>query len=176
MNPVNEDHFFDLAMKSIAGQATDSEIKELESLISANQNLKAELDRLRGDVKLAKEAMPLVDAMQAKGAQLPGYARQRLQSKVKRTLAARNEDKSADCRRRGRADNRPLTFNTSYPNSGRFFGSRRPYPWCGYQQFGTLGREMERSHCDQHIEPQRPQVLGVGLASKCTGIRGKGRL
>jgi hypothetical protein len=101
MNSMNEDHFFDLAMKSIAGQATDLEIKELESLISANPSLKAELDRLRADVQLAKEAMPLVDAMQAKGAQLPGYARQRLQSKVKRTLAGRDEQKSIDDEAKG---------------------------------------------------------------------------
>jgi hypothetical protein len=96
MNSMNKDHFFDLAMKSIARQATDSETKELEGLIGANPNLKAELDRLRADVQLAKQAMPLLDAMQAKGAELPGYARQRLQAKVKQTLRQQKEDTPAD--------------------------------------------------------------------------------
>ena len=95
MNSMNEDHFFDLAMKSIARRATDSETSELESLISANPSLKAELNRLRADVRLAKEAVPLVDAMQAKGAELPGYARQRLQAKVKQTLGQQKEGTSS---------------------------------------------------------------------------------
>jgi len=30
---------------------------------------------------------------------------------------------------------------------------------------------MERVHCDQHIKLERPQVLGAGLASKCTGYQ-----
>jgi hypothetical protein len=92
MNPMNEDHFFDLVMKSIAGQATDSETRELEALISANPDLQAELDRLRADVRLAKEAVLLVDAVQAKGAELPGYARERLQARVKETFGQQKKE------------------------------------------------------------------------------------
>jgi hypothetical protein len=94
-----EDRFFDLAMKSIARQATTSETMELESLMGANPKLKAEFDRLRADAQLAKEATPLVDAMQAKGAELPGYARQRLQAKVRQTLGQQNAHLSAEERR-----------------------------------------------------------------------------
>jgi anti-sigma factor RsiW len=83
---MNDDRFFDLAMKSIAGKATDSEQKELEAWFLTNPAAKAEFQRLRLDAKLATEALPLVNAMEAKGAELPGYARRRLQSKVKQTL------------------------------------------------------------------------------------------
>jgi hypothetical protein len=91
---MNEDHFFDLAMKSIARQATDSETRELEDLIRANPNLKAELDRLRAEVRFAKEAVPLMVAVQAKGGELPGYARQRLQAKVKQTFRQQKKEKA----------------------------------------------------------------------------------
>lgn len=86
MNSMNDDRFFDLAMKSIAGKATDSERQELEGWLKANPSSRDEFDRLRADARLARETLPLIDAMQTKGAELPGYARRRLQSKVKQTL------------------------------------------------------------------------------------------
>ena len=51
---MNDDHFFDLAMKIIAGQATEAERAELDALVARQPELKAELERLRADVRLAR--------------------------------------------------------------------------------------------------------------------------
>ena len=83
---MNDERFFDLAMKIIARQATDAERTELEALLARHPDLRAEFERLQADVRVAKEALPLVDATQATAGELPAYARGRLQTKVRQTL------------------------------------------------------------------------------------------
>jgi hypothetical protein len=94
---MNDDRFLDLAMKSIAGKTTDSESQELESWLNTNPSARQEFARLIVEAKLAKQLLPLVDALEAEGAELPGYARNRLQSKVKQTLRQKQpqSDKNA---------------------------------------------------------------------------------
>ena len=91
---MNDEHFSELAMKVIARQANPAERAELDAAVAAQQERKAEFARLEADARLAQEVLPLVDAVAATNPELPAYARQRLQSKVKRTLrpAAANED------------------------------------------------------------------------------------
>jgi len=86
MNPMNDDRMFDLALKVIARQCSDAERGEFEARLSRQPELQAEFERLQADVRLAKDALPLVDAAQASGGELPGYARARLQTKVRQTL------------------------------------------------------------------------------------------
>jgi hypothetical protein len=86
MSGMNDQHFFDLAMKVIARQATDVERAELDSAVAGDSNLKAELERLRAESRVFKEVLPLVEATGAKGAELPDYARARLQAKVSQTF------------------------------------------------------------------------------------------
>jgi len=99
MNSMNDQRFFDLAMKAIANHATDNERAELESVVASNPELKAELERLRAESRVVKEVLPLVEAAEAKEKELPGYARVRLQSKVRETFggtsAARSEAETA---------------------------------------------------------------------------------
>ena len=83
---MNDDHFFDLAMKVIARQATEAERAELDDLVVRQPELKAELERLRADVRLAREVLPLANATEATAPELPAYARGRLQTKVRETL------------------------------------------------------------------------------------------
>jgi hypothetical protein len=83
---MNDDHFFDLAMKVIARQATEAERAELDALVARQPELKAELERLQADVRLAREVVPLVNATEATAPELPAYARGRLQTKVRETL------------------------------------------------------------------------------------------
>src|ERR1035437_2107759 len=83
---MNDDHFFDLAMKVIARQATEAERAELDALIARQPELKAEYERLQADVRLAREVLPLVSATEATAPELPAYARGRLQTKVRETL------------------------------------------------------------------------------------------
>lgn len=83
---MNDERFFDLAMKIIARQATDAERAELEALLARDPDLHAEFARLETDARVAKDTLPLVDAMQAATGELPAYARGRLQTKVRQTL------------------------------------------------------------------------------------------
>ena len=86
MNTMNDDRFFDLAMKVIANQAADAERAELEALVAARPELEAELARLRSEAAVVKEALPLVEATEATAGKVPAYARGRLQTKVRQTL------------------------------------------------------------------------------------------
>ena len=83
---MNDDHFFDLAMKVIARQATEAERAELDALVARQPDLKSEFERLQADVRLAREVLPLVSATEATAPELPAYARGRLQTKVRETL------------------------------------------------------------------------------------------
>src|ERR1039458_2089656 len=83
---MNDDHFFDLAMKVIARQATEVERAELDALVARQPELRAEFERLQADAHLAHEVLPLVSATEATAPELPAYARGRLQTKVRETL------------------------------------------------------------------------------------------
>jgi hypothetical protein len=92
MNPMmNDERFFDLAMKAIGQQATDAEHAELDTLLTREPAMRAEFERLQADARLAKDAMPLVDATKATGGKFPAYARGRLQTKVRQTLGRPQE-------------------------------------------------------------------------------------
>ena len=82
----NELSFFDLAMKVIAGQASQAEQTELTALTSRDAALKAEFEQLRMDVALAREVVPLLAATEGSDLKMPGYGRERLQTKVRQTL------------------------------------------------------------------------------------------
>jgi len=83
---MNDESFFDLAMKVIARQATETERAELDALLAREPELKTEFERLQTDVRTAKDALPLVSAAQVAAGELPAYARERLQTKVRQTL------------------------------------------------------------------------------------------
>lgn len=83
---MNDERFFDLAMKVIARQATEAERAELDAALAREPELKAKFERLQADVRTANGALPLVDATQATEGELPAYARGRLQTKVRQTL------------------------------------------------------------------------------------------
>src|SRR5258708_4883293 len=84
-NMMNE-RIFDLAVKTMSGQATAEERAELDSALGENPNLKDELDRLRANADVAKELLPVVAAMESTAGEFPSYARERLQTKVRETL------------------------------------------------------------------------------------------
>jgi hypothetical protein len=100
---MNDERFFDLAMKTIARQCTDAERVQLDALLACQPELKAEFERLQAEVRVTKEALPLVEATEAKAGEFPAYARGRLQTKVRQTLGRpeaaenvpRNRERSA---------------------------------------------------------------------------------
>ena len=59
MNSMNDQRFFDLAMKVIARQSTDAECAELDALLASQPELKREFERLQADARIAKEVLPL---------------------------------------------------------------------------------------------------------------------
>jgi hypothetical protein len=83
---MNDEHFFDLAMKVIARQATDAERAELDALLAREPGRKTEFEQLKAEVRVVREALPLVNATEATEGELPAYARGRLQTKVRQTL------------------------------------------------------------------------------------------
>jgi hypothetical protein len=84
---MNDDEFLDLAMKVIAGRATEAERAELDGLVARRPKLQAEFERVRADARLARGVLPLVSATEATVPEMPAYARGRLQTKVRQTLA-----------------------------------------------------------------------------------------
>jgi hypothetical protein len=93
---MNNERFFDLAMKVIVRQATDAERAELDALLASQPVLRAEFTRLETDVRVAKDALPLMGAMEATVGELPVYARGRLQTKVRQTLGRPAAKKEMD--------------------------------------------------------------------------------
>jgi hypothetical protein len=83
---MNDQHFFDLAMKVIARQANDAERADLDALLAREPELRAEFTRLEADARVAKDALPLVNAMRETKGELPVYARGRLRTMVRQTL------------------------------------------------------------------------------------------
>jgi hypothetical protein len=96
---MNDQRFFDLAMKVIARQANNAERADLDVLLAREPELRAEFTRLEADARVAKDALPLVNAMRETKGDLPVYARGRLQTTVRQTLgrpesAAEEPDRS----------------------------------------------------------------------------------
>lgn len=90
MNSMNDQRFFDLAMKVIAQQATGAERAELATALEADPNLRTEFERLQAQAGLVREVVPLVNTVEARAGQFPAYARERLQTKVRETLGRPN--------------------------------------------------------------------------------------
>ena len=93
---MNDERFFDLAMKVIARQSSDAERAELDALLAREPELRAEFARLQADARVAKDALPLMDATEATAGELPAYAHGRLQTKVRQTLGRPTAEKEPD--------------------------------------------------------------------------------
>ena len=84
---MSEQEFFDLGIQVIAGRATPEEKAALDAELARRPELKAELDRLRAVSAIAGEVVQLTQVMEeASPAELPGYARRRLQEGLKKTF------------------------------------------------------------------------------------------
>lgn len=83
---TNDQQFFDLAMKAIAGKANAGERTELDSLLGSHPELREEYVELQADARLAREVLPLLGRTEAQSGHLPGYARNRLLASVRRAF------------------------------------------------------------------------------------------
>lgn len=89
MNAEPDEHFIELALKAATARATAAERAELHSLVAARPELQAEFERVQADARLASELLPLLAAAEAKPGKLLGYARERLQTAVRKQLGTR---------------------------------------------------------------------------------------
>jgi len=89
---VNEEEFYTLALKEITGQATDDDREELEDLLEQKAELRAEYDQLRHGSVIARDALPLVNALDATEGTLSEAGIARLDSHVTKTFSVRRED------------------------------------------------------------------------------------
>lgn len=83
---MNDQHFFDLAMKVIARQADEEERADLDAMLAGKPELRAEFTRLEADARVAKDVLPLVAACTSSTSRFPAYARERLQTTVRQKL------------------------------------------------------------------------------------------
>ena len=67
---MNDQSFFDMAMKVIARQATDAERADFGALLAQEPELRAEFERLETDVRVAKDALPFIAACTASTGEL----------------------------------------------------------------------------------------------------------
>ena len=88
---VDDQAFFDLAMKAIAKRSSEAEQAELEALLAGQPELRAEFDRLQGQARLVKEVLPLLAATEATAGEVPAYARERLRTKVRQAQSKGDE-------------------------------------------------------------------------------------
>jgi len=96
---MNDQRFFDLAIKVIARQANDAERADLDAVLAREPELRAQFTRLEADARVTKDVLPLVAACTSSTCQFPAYARERLQTTVRQTLgrpesAAEKPDRS----------------------------------------------------------------------------------
>ena len=82
MSDPAPNRFFDLAMKSISGQADEKERAELEKLKAEDESLEKEYIRLKAESEVLKETIPLAEATQATEGEFPEWARANLQLEV----------------------------------------------------------------------------------------------
>lgn len=82
MKPINDERFYELAMKSIARQCTAEDEAELQFALGENPARVPELAQLHTQAKVAKELLALVAATEATGPKLPASARARLRKHV----------------------------------------------------------------------------------------------
>ncbi|MGO9201882.1 MAG: hypothetical protein ACLQM8_15245 [Limisphaerales bacterium] len=83
---MNDQEFFDLALKVIGRRASDAEREQLEELLASRPDLKAQFEEIRDDARLAKKVLPLMEAVGSSSGEFPAYARERLLTKVRQTL------------------------------------------------------------------------------------------
>jgi len=92
MDHEPEDQFFELALRKIAGQASQEKLAKLDVMIKENPELGDEYKRLEVDSKAVKEILPLQKATEATEGEFPEYAMGMLQAEVKEVLGHEDQE------------------------------------------------------------------------------------
>lgn len=88
MNHPDEPRIAELAMKAAARQLTPAEQAEVEALQTGEPAGRREFAQRLAEAKALVEAASLLNATESRTGELPGYARERLRTKVRQTYGA----------------------------------------------------------------------------------------
>jgi hypothetical protein len=85
MNHLDEERLIELAMKTAARQITPAEQSELEALLAREPEARRLFEERLAEARALDEAASLLNATDSRAGELPGYARERLRTKVRQT-------------------------------------------------------------------------------------------
>jgi hypothetical protein len=88
MNHPDEPRIAELAMKAAARQLTSAEQAEVAALQAGEPAGRREFEQRLAEAKALAEAASLLNATESRSGELPGYARERLRTKVRQTYGA----------------------------------------------------------------------------------------
>lgn len=88
MNHLDEERLIELAMKTAARQITPAEQSELEALLAREPESRRLFEERLAEARALAEAASLLNATENRTGELPGYARERLRTKVRQTYGA----------------------------------------------------------------------------------------
>jgi hypothetical protein len=88
MNRPDEPRIAELAMKAAARQLTPAEQAEVAALQAGEPAGRREFEQRLAEAKALAEAASLLKATESRSGELPGYARERLRTKVQQTYGA----------------------------------------------------------------------------------------
>jgi hypothetical protein len=91
MNPSEHERFQELAHQALAGEATPAGQEELQALLAAHPPLREEMERLKKEAALLREALPLLEDLRQPPRDLPPPPRQRLRREVAAVFQAREQ-------------------------------------------------------------------------------------
>lgn len=103
MNPREHERFQELAHQALAGEATPAGQEALQALLAAHPPLREEMERLKKEAALLREALPLLEDLRQPPRDLPPPPRERLRREVAAVFRAREqraEDELRDLLRR----------------------------------------------------------------------------
>lgn len=81
---MDNETFHELALRVIAGEATDHDRQTLEVELSAHPELRADFDQLKVTHDVLRTTVPIIDSLQAQGPELPAYRVNELRTAVRR--------------------------------------------------------------------------------------------
>ncbi len=88
MNHLDEERLIELAMKTVARQINPAEQSELEALFVREPEARRLFEQRLTETRALAEAASLLNATENRTGELPGYARERLRTKVRQTYGS----------------------------------------------------------------------------------------
>src|ERR1700674_3887116 len=89
MNKSDDERFCELAHKTIAKEAQQAELAELQTMLENNPELKGEFAQIEAEAALAREILPSMDTIQHPPGRVPQVPMDRLRREVRKVFEQR---------------------------------------------------------------------------------------